>query len=59
MNKLDVVIANISYLLDVLRSYEEIIKSGNCNTCDDKLTCDYKPKAGQLVRYNCPFYVEE
>jgi len=59
MNKLDVVIANISYLLDVLRSYKEIIKSGNCNTCDDKLTCDYKPKVGQLVRYNCPFYVEE
>lgn len=59
MNKLDVVIANISYLLEVLRSYKEIIKSGNCNTCDYKLTCDYRPKAGQLVRYNCPFYVEE
>ena len=24
-----------------------------------KKTCEYIPKVGQLVRYNCPFYKQE
>ena len=58
MSRLDDTIANVAYILDTLMVYRNIAQSGNCNTCDNR-DCKWKPKPGQLVRYNCPFYVEE
>ena len=31
---------------------------GNCNDCNNA-ECGYKPKWGEKVRYNCPFYKGE
>lgn len=30
----------------------------NCNDCSNA-TCEYRPKWGQSVRYNCPLYMKE
>lgn len=43
-------------VLNYLRLLNEIIESGDCNTCDIQNGCPYKPSPGNLVRYNCPFY---
>ena len=55
MSRLDDTMADIAYILDVLRVYRNIVQSGNCNICDSR-ECKWKPKPGQLVRYNCPYY---
>jgi hypothetical protein len=54
-NMLNELIAQTAYTLDCLMLLREIQQSGDCNTCDRK-ECACKPKAGQMVRYNCPFY---
>ena len=36
--------------------HTNIVDSGDCNRCGKKETCEFVPKPGQLVRYNCPFY---
>ena len=59
MNRLDKVIADVSYVLDSLMAYRNIIKSGDCNRCMKKTVCIHAPKPGQQVRYNCPFYEED
>ena len=41
-----------------LTALKEIWDSGDCNDCGNR-GCLYKPKLGQLVRYNCPFYRKE
>ena len=56
MRALDDVIIGMQYILDCLRDYKDIIDSGTCNDCRGMNGCRYKPKLGQLVRYNCPFY---
>ena len=56
MSRLDDAISDVAYILDVLMAYRNIVDSGDCNRCGKKKTCEYAPKAGQLVRYNCPFY---
>lgn len=53
---IDLLIGEQAYMLDALRAYREIIDSGCCNDCGSKKDCEYAPKPGQLVRYNCPFY---
>jgi len=58
MSKLDDVIANMAYILDSLMALRQIYESGSCNTCKNK-DCGYRPKVGQQVRFNCPFYTEE
>ena len=58
MSRLDDVISNVAYILDTLMAYRNIVDSGDCNRCGKK-TCEYAPKPGQLVRYNCPFYEQE
>lgn len=58
MNKLDNAIANTAYILDYLRVLRNILETGDCNNCETK-NCIYKPKPGQMVRYNCPFYEKE
>lgn len=45
-------------LADYLECLKEIWESGDCNTCKKKY-CEYKPRVGQLVRYNCMFYERE
>ena len=55
MDRLDKAIADVAYILDVLMAYRNIIQTGDCNTCVGKCG-DYKPKPGQMVRYNCPHY---
>ena len=58
-SRLDTAISNVAYILDALRAYREIVDSGDCNRCGKKKGCEYVPKPGQLVRYNCPFYEQE
>ena len=55
MDRLNKVIADVAYILDVLMAYRNIIQTGDCNTCHDR-NCQYRPKPGQMVVYNCPFY---
>lgn len=59
MNRLDDAISNVAYFLNALMAYRNIVDSGCCNDCGNVKTCKYKPKPGQLVRYNCPFYVRK
>lgn len=56
MSRLDDTIGDIAYILDTLMAYRNIVNSGDCNRCGKKKTCEFVPKPGQLVRYNCPFY---
>lgn len=58
MSRLDNTIANVAYILDTLMAYRLIAETGNCNTCKSK-NCQWRPKPGQLVRYNCPHYETE
>lgn len=53
---IDLLIGEQAYLLDALRAYREVIDSGCCNDCGSMKDCEFVPKLGQLVRYNCPFY---
>ena len=55
MDKLNNVIAETGYVLDCLTALRNILETGDCNNCRAK-DCSYKPKVGQMVRYNCPFY---
>lgn len=58
MDKLNNAIANTAYILDCLRNLRSIYETGDCNDCGTK-SCIYKPKPGQMVRYNCPFYEKD
>jgi hypothetical protein len=59
MSKLDDTINDVAYILDTLIAYRSIIESGgHCNACAIKNSCGYAPKPGQVIRYNCPLYVE-
>jgi len=58
MSRLDDVIANVAYILDTLIAYRNLAETGNCNICKNK-NCQWIPKPGQLVRYNCPHYKAE
>ena len=44
------------YLVACLKTLKDIMECGDCNTCGISKTCQYTPKLGQMVRYNCPFY---
>ena len=57
MNRLDKTISDVAFILDNLILLRQIQSTGDCNICVNK-DCEYKPKAGQPVRYNCPFYNE-
>jgi len=58
MDRLNNIISEIGYVLDCLRNLKDIYKTGDCNNCNTK-ECYVKPKPGQMVRYNCPFYIKE
>ena len=59
MTKLDDSINNIDYIYACLMDYRLILASGSCNDCSKKKNCEYVPKPGHLVRFNCPFYERE
>lgn len=57
MTRLDKVISEVAYILDSLQALRNIYETGCCNDCKCRAyECYYAPKAGQMVRYNCPFY---
>ena len=43
-------------LAEWLKCLKEIWGHGDCNVCRNG-ECKWKPKPGQLVRYNCPHFV--
>lgn len=56
ITKLNKAIDDVSYILDCLIAYRNIVEQGNnCNNCYNK-NCEWKPKPGWQVRYNCPHY---
>lgn len=59
MTKLDEAIASTAYILNSLTALRNIYETGCCNNCEIVKTCHCKPKIGQMVRYNCPFYVRK
>lgn len=56
MNRLDRAISDVAYILDTLMAYRNVVATGCCNDCTKRIKCEYAPKPGQMVRYNCPFY---
>ena len=59
MNRLDKTIGDMAFILDSLILLRQIQSTGDCNVCKKNRECGYMPKAGQMVRYNCPFYKAE
>ena len=59
MDKLDKAIADVSYILDTLMVYRNIVQTGDCNRCKIKNECKACPNPGEMVRYNCMCYVAE
>lgn len=57
-NRLSKTISDIAYILDSLVLLRNIQQMGDCNICKNR-DCGYTPKAGRMVRYNCPFYKAE
>lgn len=51
----DRAIESLNYAIECVKSYKNIVSSGNCNTCTVE-NCGHKPKWGELVRYNCFLY---
>lgn len=35
--------------------YREVVSTPDCNTCKNK-DCIYKPKPGEITRFNCPLW---
>lgn len=58
MDRLNKAISDVAYILDSLILLRQIQQTGDCNICKNR-DCGYMPKAGQMVRYNCPFYKAE
>ena len=54
-DRLNKTISDIAYILNSLLLLRQIQNTGDCNVCKNK-ECKYKPKVGENVRYNCPFY---
>ena len=57
-DRLNKTISDVAYILDSLILLRQIQNAGDCNVCKNK-ECEYKPKVGQMVRYNCTFYKTE
>lgn len=58
-SRLERIIEDAAYIIDTLRAYADIVNSGCCNECDNQRACAHVPEAGQLVRYNCPFFIPD
>ena len=49
---------DLRYLSDALELANRISEMPSCNDCNRK-DCEYKPKWGKPVRYNCPLWEGE
>ena len=56
MDRLNKAISDVGFILDNLILLRQIQSTGDCNICASEKECEYAPKPGQIVRYNCPFY---
>lgn len=59
MSRLDDAISNVAYILVSLMALRNIYECGSCNDCGISNICKVKPKPGQMVRYNCSFWMQE
>jgi hypothetical protein len=48
MSRLDDTISDVSYILDVLMAYRNIVQRGNCNTCKKKKEMRICSEAGGI-----------
>ena len=55
---LDEIISHIQSVKSDMWMLREIISLPNCNDCKNK-DCEYKPKWGEHIRYNCPLHLAE
>jgi len=53
----DDMISDGYYVIDSLTCLKNIMESGDCNTCLKKKACEFAPKPGEPVRYNCFAYL--
>ena len=44
--------------IDLIDYYDRTITQNNCNNCYIKLECSHTPEAGEMVRINCPLWVQ-
>ncbi|MBQ1293897.1 MAG: hypothetical protein IIY21_07640 [Clostridiales bacterium] len=52
---LDETISHIKSIKSDIWMLHEIMSLPNCNDCKNK-DCEYKPKWGEHIRYNCPLH---
>ena len=52
---LDETISHIKSVKSDIWMLHEIMSLPNCNDCKNK-DCEYKPKWGEHIRYNCPLH---
>lgn len=59
IKKLNDAIYQMDYILCCLVAYRGIIETGrDCSGCAAARGCEYAPKPGEQIRYNCPHYVK-
>lgn len=52
-------LAEVTLRREILRTfYNDIVSKPDCNTCKNK-NCEYRPKLGDLTRFNCPLWEGE
>lgn len=54
---LDETISHIKSVKSDIWMLHEIMSLPNCNDCKNK-DCEYKPKWGEHIRYNCPLHTD-
>lgn len=57
MNKIRDAIKVLYNVVAYLEDYEEILELNNCNSCRNR-NCPCRPRLGERVRINCPFYIK-
>ena len=57
MNTIEI-IKNLKFIIDALEFTQEMRGVHNCNDCGVEKECEYRPKWGEPVRWNCPHWGE-
>ena len=57
MNTIEI-IKNLKFIIDALEFTQEMRGVHNCNDCGVAEKCEYRPKWGEPVRWNCPHWGE-
>lgn len=47
-----------AHIIDMIDYMETLKTLHDCNDCGSRSTCSFCPKAGQMVRINCPLWEE-